>query len=187
MSQVNHAALCSLTIFSSRTSPGVQLVSDKVSDSLRQENSRDLIAPVYHLNIFASSSSHSESQEAKKATQTGIRMLTSEKYVAELSALAETTPPSSFRKTTALAETMSSSSSKKVAAPRKKKENKRKNERHERYCYSNLCAVCNGNFFDDKEDEGWIQCQKCQKWLHDICAGIYGKHIVSFQCDDSSA
>nr|XP_039263218.1 uncharacterized protein LOC120339200 [Styela clava] len=70
----------------SRTSSGVQLASEKVRDSLRQENSREPDSTSLSDESFEDIlplpvATQRAKKQRKKAIQTGIRVLTSEKYV----------------------------------------------------------------------------------------------------------
>lgn len=33
------------------------------------------------------------------------------------------------------------------------------------------CIYCVGKFLKSKSDEGWIRCQECNNWAHEMCAG----------------
>lgn len=49
---------------------------------------------------------------------------------------------------------------------------------------SNICGVCNGNYYDDDCDdsEDWIECPKCSVWFHETCAGVFGRAAYDFIC-----
>ena len=44
-----------------------------------------------------------------------------------------------------------------------------------------MCSVCNNNLPFDNE-AGWIQCNNCLKWQHEICANVHGKNTFGYMC-----
>lgn len=49
------------------------------------------------------------------------------------------------------------------------------------------CVYCVGNFLDSKSNEGWIRCQSCRKWAHELCAGATEEddQFLCTYCDEN--
>ena len=112
-------------------------------------------------------------KQRKKAINTGSRVLTSKKYQHELTVFVETRAKKGGKL---------DFTDGRVYKKNQKQQTNQKAFQEPSRCDDDICGVCEGNFYEDEENEGWIQCQICKKWYHDVCAGVYGKSVVSFAC-----
>ena len=48
------------------------------------------------------------------------------------------------------------------------------------------CGKCKGYYYDDDraDPEDWIECPLCKQAYHETCAGVHGKSLYDFVCDE---
>ena len=120
--------------------------------------------------------------------ESGSKHLTSSAYMSDLAKYKDKTDlPTTSR-------SVGSSRDQKKPAQKKPAEKKpaQKKPMKEKRCQknyddpANFCGGCDGNYYDDVDldAEEWIQCQTCNVWYHEICAGVYGQDTRSFICRD---
>ena len=130
----------------------------------------------------------SKKRTRKQTKPSKATVITDPTYLSTLkSSIAKSTPKSTKSKTrckskndTAPIQSASTPSTSGIRSSKRKRSDKINRDDP-----SNICSLCKGNYYDDDSDdkEGWIQCPECKDWLHETCAGVYGKEKFDFICD----
>lgn len=46
----------------------------------------------------------------------------------------------------------------------------------------NMCVYCEEIYGNTKSSDGWVQCLKCKKWVHESCTGCEAEELDEFHC-----